>query len=138
MILNLPFLSIASHNEEGKLVRKNLRKVSHTKHLQGWCTRHTQWLLHMHIPSEQAQQVSWSPCWTITIYHVTVCRIFFNEQSTRYTLTTACIFSTLSSTQCVWHEQGEFFKQTRPSLVGDHFLYSHDIVWFTGDTVRRN
>ena len=53
---------------------------------------------------------------------------FFYEQSTRYTLTTAWIFSTLSSTQCVWHEQGEFFKQTRPSLVGDHFLYSHDIV----------
>ena len=51
---------------------------------------------------------------------------FFYEQSTRYTLTTACIFSKLSSAHFVWHEQGEFFKQSKPSLVSDHFLYSHD------------
>ena len=28
---------------------------------------------------------------------------------------------------------------TNKSLVGDHFLYSHDLnVWFRGDIVRRN
>ena len=35
--------------------------------------------------------------------------------------------------------QGEFVKQSRASLAGDHFLYSCDAnVWFRGDIVRRN
>ena len=35
--------------------------------------------------------------------------------------------------------QGEFVLQSRASLVGDHFLYSHDLnVWFRGDIAWRN
>ena len=35
--------------------------------------------------------------------------------------------------------QGEFVEQSRASLVGDYFLYSHDLnVWFWADMVRRN
>ena len=35
--------------------------------------------------------------------------------------------------------QGEFVKQSRASLAGDHFIYSCDAnVWFRGDIVRRN
>ena len=39
----------------------------------------------------------------------------------------------------LWNWQEEFISQSRASLVGDHFLYSHDLyVWFRGDIVRRN
>ena len=39
----------------------------------------------------------------------------------------------------LWYWQREFVKQSRASLVGDHFLYSRDLnVWFRGDNVRRN
>ena len=39
----------------------------------------------------------------------------------------------------LWYWQGEFVKQSRASLVGDHFLYSRDLnVWFRADKVRRN
>ena len=35
--------------------------------------------------------------------------------------------------------QGECFEQSRASLVGDHFMYSHDLhVWFRSVTVMRN
>ena len=53
-----------------------------------------------------------------------------------YTLTSVCIFSILFSEHFLRCWQGEFVKQSRAYLVGDHFLYSHDHnVWFTGDTV---
>ena len=39
----------------------------------------------------------------------------------------------------LWYWQREFVKQSRASLVGDHFLYSRDLnVWFRADNVRRN
>ena len=35
--------------------------------------------------------------------------------------------------------QGEYVKQSRASLVGDHFPYSHDLImWFRSDIVGRN
>ena len=37
----------------------------------------------------------------------------------------------------VWTRR--IFEKSTFSLVGDHFLYSHDLnVWFKGETVRRN
>ena len=52
-----------------------------------------------------------------------------------YIPTSVYIFS-LHFPRC-W--QGEFVKQSRASLVGEHFLYSHDPnVWFRDDNVRRN
>ena len=49
------------------------------------------------------------------------------------------IFSILFTVHLLGCCQGEFVYESRVSLVGDHFLYSHDInVWFSGDIVRRN
>ena len=53
---------------------------------------------------------------------------------TLYTLTSACIFSILLFIHFLRCWQGEFVHQSKASkkasLVGDHFLYSHDLnVW---------
>ena len=54
------------------------------------------------------------------------------------TLTSVCIFSTLFFVHSLGYWQGEFDEQSWASLVGDHFLYSHDLnVLFSGDTWRR-
>ena len=56
-----------------------------------------------------------------------------------YALTSDCIFSILFTIHFQRCWQGEFIEQSRVSLVGDHFLYSHDLnAWFRGDIVRRN
>ena len=58
---------------------------------------------------------------------------------TLYTLISVYIFSILISIHFLrcWHR--EFVQQSRASLVGDHFLNSHDPnVWFRGDNERRN
>ena len=58
---------------------------------------------------------------------------------TLYTLTSVYIFSILFSIHFLWCWQGEFVKQSRASLVGDHFFYSHDLnVCFDCDTDGRN
>ena len=55
------------------------------------------------------------------------------------TLTSFYIFSILFSIHFLRCWQGENVSQSRASLVGDHNLYSPDlIVWFRGDIVRRN
>ena len=54
-----------------------------------------------------------------------------NPVLTHYTLTSECIFSILFSIHFTRCKQEEFVQQSRASLVGDHFLYSHDLcVWF--------
>ena len=45
---------------------------------------------------------------------------------TLYTPTSVFIFSILFSVHLLRCWQGKFVQQTRVSLVGDHFLYSHD------------
>ena len=58
---------------------------------------------------------------------------------TLYRLTSVFIFSTLFSAHLLMCWQREFVQQSKVSLVGDYFLYSHDInVWFSGDNVGRN
>ena len=48
------------------------------------------------------------------------------------------VFSILFSIHFLKCSQGEFVSQSRDSLFGDHFLYSHDLnVWFVDDIVRR-
>ena len=55
------------------------------------------------------------------------------------TPTSVCIFSILLFMHFLRCWQGEFVWQSRASLVGDHFLYSHDLnVCFRGDIVRRS
>ena len=50
-----------------------------------------------------------------------------------YTLLSECIVSILFCIHFL------ICLTVRASLVGDHFLYSHDLnVWFRGDIVRRN
>lgn len=50
-----------------------------------------------------------------------------------------CIFSLLFSMHFLGYWHGEFFDQPKAFLIGDHFLYSHDLnVWFRGDAARRN
>ena len=57
---------------------------------------------------------------------------------TPYTLTSVYTFSILFSIHFLWYLQREFVQQSRASLVGDHFLYSHDLnVCFRGDTDGR-
>ena len=46
---------------------------------------------------------------------------------TLHTLRSKYIFSMLFLVHILKYEQGEFVKQSRASLVGDHFLYSHDL-----------
>ena len=54
------------------------------------------------------------------------------------TRTSVCIFSILFSIHFLRCWQGEFVEQSRAFLVGDLFLYSHDVnVWYRGDIVRR-
>ena len=48
---------------------------------------------------------------------------------TLYTLTSVLIFSILISKHFLRSWLGEFVEQSRASLVGDHFLYSHDLKW---------
>ena len=56
-----------------------------------------------------------------------------------YTLTSVCIFSTLFFIHFPRCWQGEFVIQSKGSLPGDHFLYSHYLnVWFRSDIVGRN
>ena len=56
-----------------------------------------------------------------------------------YTLTSVCIFSILFPIHFLGCWQGELVDQSREYLVGDHFLYSHDLtVWCRGYTVGRN
>ena len=56
-----------------------------------------------------------------------------------YTLTSVCIFSTLFFIHFPRCWQGEFVIQSKGSLPGDHFLYSHYFnVWFRSDIVGRN
>ena len=51
---------------------------------------------------------------------------------TLYRLTSVFIISILFSAHFI-------VQQSKVSLVGDYFLYSHDInVWFSGDNVGRN
>ena len=39
----------------------------------------------------------------------------------------------------LWYWPEEFVSQLGAFLVGDHFLYSHDLsAWFSNNTVRRN
>ena len=58
---------------------------------------------------------------------------------TLYRLTLVFIFSILFSAHLSMCWQREFVQQSKVSLVGDYFLYSHDInVWFSGDNVGRN
>ena len=58
---------------------------------------------------------------------------------TLYTLTSVCIFSILFFIHFPRCWQGEFVIQSKVSLPGDHFLYSHDLnVWFRSDIVGRN
>ena len=57
---------------------------------------------------------------------------------TLYTLTSVCIFSILFSVNFLRCWQGEFVEQSRASLVGGHFLHSHDLtVLLRGDIVGR-
>ena len=46
---------------------------------------------------------------------------------TLYTITSVCIFSILLSKHFLRCWQGEFISQSRASLVGDHFLYFHNL-----------
>ena len=63
----------------------------------------------------------------------------FTYTVTLYTLTSVCIFSILFSIHFLWYWQGEFVYQSRASLVGDHFLYSHDLdVWSMGWYCKEN
>ena len=58
-----------------------------------------------------------------------------DSASAPYTLKVG-IFSILFSIHYLGCWQGEVVKQSRLSLVGDHFLYSQDLnVWFGGDNV---
>ena len=50
------------------------------------------------------------------------------DKITIYSLTSAFIFSILFSVHLLRCWQGEFVYQSRVSLVGDHFLYFHDIA----------
>ena len=58
--------------------------------------------------------------------------------STFYT-TSVCIFSVLFSIHFLRCRLGEFAQQSRASLVGDRFLYSHDLnARFGVEIVGRN
>ena len=58
---------------------------------------------------------------------------------TLHNLISICIFSILFSIYFLRCWQGEFVWQSRASLGGDNFLYSHDLnLWFGGEIVRRN
>ena len=62
-----------------------------------------------------------------------------SKELTLYTLTSVCIFSILFPIHFLGCWQGELVDQSREYLVGDHFLYSHDLtVWCRGYTVGRN
>ena len=64
-------------------------------------------------------------------------KIFWNL--TFCSLISVCNFSILIFLHFLRWRQGEYVKQSRASLVGDHFPYSHDLnVWFRGDIVGRN
>ena len=55
------------------------------------------------------------------------------------TLTSVCTFSILHSIHFLRRWQGEVLKQSRASLVCDHFLYSLNLnEGFSGGIVRRN
>ena len=73
------------------------------------------------------------------LLEVGACTRSYGEFLNLYTLTSVFIISILSPVHLLMCWQGEFVQQSRVSLGGDHFLYSHDIdVWFSGDIVGRN
>ena len=58
---------------------------------------------------------------------------------TLYTLTSESIFFIPFSINFLRCWKGEFVEKSEAALIGDHFLYSHDLnVWFRADIVRRN
>ena len=58
---------------------------------------------------------------------------------TLYTLTLESIFFIPFSINFLRCWKGEFVEKSEAALIGDHFLYSHDLnVWFRGDIVRRD
>ena len=48
---------------------------------------------------------------------------------TLYNLRSGYIFSIQFSIHLQWYWNGEFVKLVRPSLFGDHFPYSHDLIF---------
>ena len=63
-------------------------------------------------------------CHTSARFHVI---ILITWMLTLYTLSSLCIFSLrLFSIHFQRCPQGEFVQQSQASLVGDHFLHSHD------------
>ena len=76
------------------------------------------------------------------IVHVTAgkfCSMALIAVLTSSTWKSVCIISILFSAHLLMCWQREFVLQLKVSLVGDYFLYSHDInVWFSGDNVGRN
>ena len=58
---------------------------------------------------------------------------------TLYMFLSSCIFSMLFFIHFLRCWQGEFVYWSKASLLGDHFLHSHNLnVWFRCDIVRRN
>ena len=73
------------------------------------------------------------------LLEVGACTRSYGEFLNLYALTSVFIISILSPVHLLMCWQGEFVQQSRLSLGGDHFLYSHDIdVWFSGDIIGRN
>ena len=64
---------------------------------------------------------SWFVCVTWSLLH--------NVILTIYTLTSVFRFSILLSIHFLRCWKGEFVQQSIAYLVGDHFLYSHDLKW---------
>ena len=74
-----------------------------------------------------------------TLFHLILFLYSQFVSLTLYTLTSTSIFSLLFSIHFLRCWLGEFVQQSRVSLVGDNFLYSHDHkTWLRGDVVRRN
>ena len=70
-------------------------------------------------------------CRTSARFHVI---ILITWVLTLYTLSSLCIFSLLFSVHFQRCPQEEFVQQSQASLVGDHFLHSHDFnVRFKGE-----
>ena len=59
-------------------------------------------------------------------------RIPFYLGSNLYTLISVFIFSTLFSLHFLWFWQEEFVWKSCASLIGDHILYSHDLLLNSG------
>ena len=84
------------------------------------------WLRGLLLIWERALIKGWVPIQWNMVY----------TQLNLYILTSVCIFSILFSIHFQRCWQGEFFYQSKASLVGDHLLYSCDLTfWFRGDIV---